>query len=725
MPRFCLLIAALLVSASAFAPVSGKEPLLIGTSPSSGSNNAGTSAWQVNSAGNVVSPAGSVSGQQGYRLWIVQGSADAGSAYVKAALGSTVELKTYSPSGGPVKLCDVWESGIGITGIMSDLNLPAGNSQGTYQVTSPGVHTLWLAAGNSASNAVIVDVGTGAGSQGKWSVSGSTVASGSSAVSGSSGSSGSSGPSQPARTSGGSGSFGKDSGGLSESERIQGLTAVPLARVQAVGPTEITSPYDEVADTVTPEEGGEIKNAGASLSVPPGAVSTDTEIAVKRLTGEPPQGDIPESEAEQVVLISDAFDFGPDGIQFNKPVRITLSYQDDMLPEGSDESDIMFAYFDGRGWKATRGLVDAERNTASIELNEFPGIIIELILGTIIAGTAYVIGKKLAGHVEGDLITKGVANNYVTPSDPAVKAQSKRAVLKGTKTNEEMHLDDPLLGEMLDRNSGEADLIFVHDDGRRSKTRYPEEGELESGSYGKIKPKDFLTKLEPPSGDNPYWSNPGDCVDVTDAGVSLFLANDLPAKGVSGYQTLQDYDKKTKKNFVTKKPHAWGEVLIDNKAYLLDENGKIAPLESTMKRMNLERPSADDRRYRMWDDKSITKYDPDWFKKYMTTNSNLKVEQLGPYCCAGKDCVVLTTSSVPSAAKFQWSFDEGLDQEYDNSNDGGQVHNIWSTAGDHTAHLTVTAPGFYGEGTGTIRIESCKTWEDIARENQQNQQNQE
>lgn len=476
---------------------------------------------------------------------------------------------------------------------------------------------------------------------------------------------------------------------------------VSAVRIDAVKPTVITSTCEDVDGVVSAEVGGEVRNAGAILSVPPGAVPEDTEVLVRRLTGEPPAGEVPESKASSAVVVSDTFDFGPDGIKFSKPVSITLPYREDLLPEGTDERDIQFGYFDGMGWKAIGGIVDTEKNTASIDLNEFPGVLLELFVGAVIVGAYYVVAKKIAGHVEGDLITSGEADKYVTPNDPVVLANSKRAILRGVKTNEELTLKDPKLGEMLQRNNGEAQLVYVNENGEKNQQKYPQD--VEAGDFGKIMPRDYLTTR----------NYEGDCVDITNAGVSIFSANGIPAKGSGGYIKYVDKPDKF--------PHAWGEVVIDKKVYLLDENGKIAPLEDAMKRIGLERGSTSDSRYRMWDDKGITKYDPEWFKKYLTTNANLKIEQLGPSCCAGSDCIVLTTTQVPSSAKFDWSFDEGESQEFDNANEGSQIHNTWYTAGEHTAYLTVTAPGFQGQGTGTIKVDNCKSWEDVARENQENQ----
>jgi hypothetical protein len=404
------------------------------------------------------------------------------------------------------------------------------------------------------------------------------------------------------------------------STKTSGSTAVPLASIEAVKPTVITSPYEAVSSLVTLESGGEVRNGGATLFVPPGAVSKDTEVLVRRLTGEPPAGEVPESEAGSVIVVSDTFDFGPDDIKFNTPVRITLPYKEDLLPNGADEKDLLFVYFDGSGWRTTAGLIDTEKNTASIQVNKFPGFLIEVALGTLILGTGYVIKKEL----EGDLIESGHANEYVTPDDPVVKAYSKRAILK-CDNKEKLNLNDPNLGEMLERNNGKAQLIFVNEMYVEGHQTYPKDElepqtilgkmKLKLSKYGKIMPKDYLT--------SPDYK--GDCVDITNAGVSLFLASGLHAKGVGGAVKYQ--------NDPEEYPHAWAEVVIANKIYLLDEDGRIEPREVAMSRGILFR-STNPKWNRMWDNNGMTEYDPKWCKDYLTSSSN----PIGIDCPSGHVC---------------------------------------------------------------------------------------
>ena len=74
-------------------------------------------------------------------------------------MSSAIPLLRYSSAGGPVALYDIWETGAGLTGTITSINLAAGYSQGSYQVVTAGRHMLLLSSGNAASNVVIVDVG--------------------------------------------------------------------------------------------------------------------------------------------------------------------------------------------------------------------------------------------------------------------------------------------------------------------------------------------------------------------------------------------------------------------------------------------------------------------------------------------------------------------------------------------------------------------------------------
>jgi hypothetical protein len=112
------------------------------------------------------------------------------------------------------------------------------------------------------------------------------------------------------------------------------------------------------------------------------------------------------------------------------------------------------------------------------------------------------------------------------------------------------------------------------------------------------KPADFLTK-----GDMR-----GDCTDVSNTLVSMFRSMGYPAKSVFGYVN----DKTS--------PHVWGEVLIGDKMYLIDEMGSLQKLDVAMSLMHLIRPDASDARNAMWDENGETPYEAAWWTKVLDIN---------------------------------------------------------------------------------------------------------
>ncbi len=93
----------------------------------------------------------------------------------------------------------------------------------------------------------------------------------------------------------------------------------------------------------------------------------------------------------------------------------------------------------------------------------------------------------------------------------------------------------------------------------------------------------------------------GDCTDVTAAMVSIFRSLGYPAKSVFGYTVDKD------------SPHVWGEVSVDGKPYLIDEDGHLQPLADAVKDLQLIRPDPDDPRAFMWDENGQVPYQADWW----------------------------------------------------------------------------------------------------------------
>ena len=110
-------------------------------------------SWQINSAELGLWVAEKSSYGFGYSL-----TTTTKVKYSKVALGEIVDLVTYSPRGGLVKIYDLLESDSNLSASVFSLVIPAGESSGTYAANDIGRHILVLSAGAEVSNAVMIDV---------------------------------------------------------------------------------------------------------------------------------------------------------------------------------------------------------------------------------------------------------------------------------------------------------------------------------------------------------------------------------------------------------------------------------------------------------------------------------------------------------------------------------------------------------------------------------------
>jgi hypothetical protein len=92
----------------------------------------------------------------------------------------------------------------------------------------------------------------------------------------------------------------------------------------------------------------------ASVNIPAGALSQDTAIAVV-VASNPPAGNI-----------GTAYDFGPDGTNFNQSVTISITYDDTTLPGGVTESGLTLGAVTNNQWVAVANAsVDTTANVVS------------------------------------------------------------------------------------------------------------------------------------------------------------------------------------------------------------------------------------------------------------------------------------------------------------------------------------------------------------------------
>ena len=114
---------------------------------------------------------------------------------------------------------------------------------------------------------------------------------------------------------------------------------------------------------------GDPMNGMTSLTIPPGALSGNVQISVTQLNV---QNVTPLNNLAPVA----AYEFGPSGLQFMKPVTMRLLYLDkdqDGLVDGTSvrETDLKFFWFDGFAWRNLGGTVDPQANTVTATVSHF------------------------------------------------------------------------------------------------------------------------------------------------------------------------------------------------------------------------------------------------------------------------------------------------------------------------------------------------------------------
>lgn len=72
-------------------------------------------------------------------------------------------------------------------------------------------------------------------------------------------------------------------------------------------------------------------------------------------------------------VVGCAYDFGPDGATFDPPIKITISYDPGLVPEGVAEKDMVIAYYDvSKGkWIELPSTVDTINHTITAEASGF------------------------------------------------------------------------------------------------------------------------------------------------------------------------------------------------------------------------------------------------------------------------------------------------------------------------------------------------------------------
>lgn len=128
--------------------------------------------------------------------------------------------------------------------------------------------------------------------------------------------------------------------------------------------TEAIPTVPDYAGTVGPEGGMvDALRGRVRLDFASGAVAEQTDIRVTPIR----------SGFNRVPVVPEtAHDFGPDAAHFDPPVILTLSYDDEDLPDGFAEEDLAIARFEETGWIPIPGSrADPFANTVTAEVESF------------------------------------------------------------------------------------------------------------------------------------------------------------------------------------------------------------------------------------------------------------------------------------------------------------------------------------------------------------------
>lgn len=110
-------------------------------------------------------------------------------------------------------------------------------------------------------------------------------------------------------------------------------------------------------------EGGTVTSAGSavSLTVPPGALTTATEVSISPPATQPPLGAMPGS----------AFDLGPSGTTFALPVTLTVKYDPLLVPPDWAQTSLTLAVADNATWVDLSTSVDTAIHSLTAQLSHF------------------------------------------------------------------------------------------------------------------------------------------------------------------------------------------------------------------------------------------------------------------------------------------------------------------------------------------------------------------
>lgn len=172
----------------------------------------------------------------------------------------------------------------------------------------------------------------------------------------------------------------------SSAATIASVSASGLVSGIATGASTITATSEGKTATanITVDDGGVVAASGGSVNaaggtvkvdIPSGAISTATAVTVA------PATTIPALPAYTNSVAGTAFNIGPAGATFSKPVRVTVAYDPTKLPAWMIPSDLALLHYNGTKWEKLPDLiVDSVKKTVSATTTSFSPFTIGMIL---------------------------------------------------------------------------------------------------------------------------------------------------------------------------------------------------------------------------------------------------------------------------------------------------------------------------------------------------------
>ena len=311
--------------------------------------------------------------------------------------------------------------------------------------------------------------------------------------------------------------------------------------------TRNPSPSPPASATITPS-GGDVGVAGATLSIPAGALTDEKPITLQRVAAQLPE--IADSPADyraaiaKQLHVSAVFEAGPDALELAKPGVLTVTIAPGDLPKGKTLADVRAVAVSKDGSVEDLTILGTNGNDIRVAVKHFSFLVFAVALGAIAFTGALALMMR---GVSEPLLRRDCAK-WLEPDHAEVArlAADPNRFSIDTKTGAvKLDIGKPLRGMDVDQGAHTLRVGAI----------------IERGM--------------------------GDCVNMTTLFGSLLVAKGNPVRMVAGTATYERGNK-TYQGF-----HQWAETVIDGKAYYVDTfdpaGTKLIPIDQATAELALER----------------------------------------------------------------------------------------------------------------------------------------